>query len=167
MHRPIPDPSQEGNWQIVGGTQIPSSGGAGGGFAQPPAKPMNFVSVKNTMLGEIYLMNLPRTATSGFDWFVPAAALGAVADKLITAAKRVGGRACGWQSLETARIEAGIPRFGADMDETNLPLEAGIETRAGAPPPEPDNADKTAAKPRRAPDKAKEKPAKSKRRVKR
>ena len=38
---------------------------------------------------------------------------------------------------------------------------------AGAPPPEPDNADKTPAKPTRAPEKAKEKPAKSKRRVKR
>ena len=35
----------------------------------------------------------------------------------------------GWQAFETARIEAGIPRFGADMDETNLPLECGIESR--------------------------------------
>jgi folate-binding protein YgfZ len=29
-----------------------------------------------------------------------------------------------------ARIEAGIPRFGVDMDETNIPLECGIESRA-------------------------------------
>ena len=36
----------------------------------------------------------------------------------------------GWQAFETARIEAGIPRFGVDMDETNLPLECGIESRA-------------------------------------
>jgi folate-binding protein YgfZ len=40
------------------------------------------------------------------------------------------GRACGWTAFEIARIEAGIPRFGADMDETNLPLESGIEARA-------------------------------------
>ena len=53
-----------------------------------------------------------------------------MADKLIAAAKQIGGRACGWQAFETARIEAGIPRFGADMDETNLPLECGIESRA-------------------------------------
>ena len=33
-------------------------------------------------------------------------------------------------AFETARIEAGIPRFGADMDETNIPLECGIEARA-------------------------------------
>ena len=52
-----------------------------------------------------------------------------MADKLIAAAKQIGGRACGWQAFETARIEAGIPRFGVDMDETNLPLECGIESR--------------------------------------
>ena len=67
---------------------------------------------------------------SGFDLFIPNASLGAVADKLIAAAKQIGGRACGWQAFETARIEAGIPRFGVDMDETNLPLECGIENRA-------------------------------------
>jgi folate-binding protein YgfZ len=66
----------------------------------------------------------------GFDLFVPNSSLGAVADKLVAAAKQIGGRACGWQAFETARIEAGIPRFGADMDETNLPLECGIESRA-------------------------------------
>ena len=67
---------------------------------------------------------------TGFDLFVPSVALAAVADKLIAAAKSVGGRACGWTAFETARIESGIPRFGVDMDETNLPLECGIEARA-------------------------------------
>src|SRR5690606_19891412 len=66
----------------------------------------------------------------GFDLFVPANSLGAVADKLIAAAKQMSGRASGWNALEVARIEAGIPRFGADMDETNLPPEAGLESRA-------------------------------------
>ena len=32
--------------------------------------------------------------------------------------------------LETARIEAGRPRFGVDMHEDTIPLEAGIEARA-------------------------------------
>ena len=67
---------------------------------------------------------------AGFDVFVPNHSLEAVADKLIAAARSVRGRACGWQALETARIEAGIPRYGADMDETNLPLECGLEARA-------------------------------------
>jgi folate-binding protein YgfZ len=51
-------------------------------------------------------------------------------DKLIAAAKQVGGRACGWQALDMARLEAGIPRFGVDMDGTNLAPEAGIQERA-------------------------------------
>lgn len=32
--------------------------------------------------------------------------------------------------IETARIEAGRPRFGVDMHEDTIPLEAGIESRA-------------------------------------
>ncbi len=71
-----------------------------------------------------------KLSGSGFDLFVPTQSLGAVADKLIAAAKVVGGRACGWQAFEIARLEAGIPRYGADMDESNLPLEAGLESRA-------------------------------------
>jgi folate-binding protein YgfZ len=33
-------------------------------------------------------------------------------------------------TAEAIRIEAGVPRFGRDMDEATIPLEAGIETRA-------------------------------------
>lgn len=95
-----------------------------------PDKMLQFSSVKNETLGEIYLMNQPRVGNLGFDLFVPTNSLGAVADKLIAAAKQLGGRACGWNALEVARIEAGIPRFGADMDETNLPTEAGLDSRA-------------------------------------
>ncbi len=36
----------------------------------------------------------------------------------------------GWSTLETARIEAGIPRFPVDMDATHFPQECGIESRA-------------------------------------
>jgi len=120
-------------------------------FPDLPAKPFQSLKISDATLGEIYLINQPRlglplslplpaqrgegqgeglSILAGFDLFVPTPALGAVADKLIAAAKSVGGRACGWQAFETARIEAGIPRFGADMDENNIPLECGIEERA-------------------------------------
>ncbi len=125
---------------------------------QFPAKPFNSVKISDATLGEIYLMNHARlfcklerrpparldsnhensqhagpeadAPSLGFDLFIPNSSLGAVADKLIAAARQIGGCAAGWQAFETARIEAGIPRFGADMDETNLPLECGIENRA-------------------------------------
>lgn len=95
-----------------------------------PVKPMNFTMTRDANLGEIYLMNQPRTGASGFDLFIPTPALGVVADRMITAAKAVGGGACGWQALEIARVEAGIPRFGADMDESTLAPEAEIDQRA-------------------------------------
>ncbi len=95
-----------------------------------PSKRMSFVSRRDPALGEIYLMRQPRVGTEGFDLFVPNTALAAFAAELVAAAQAVGGRVCGWQALEMARIEAGLPRFGADMDETNLPSEAGLDERA-------------------------------------
>jgi folate-binding protein YgfZ len=121
---------------------------------QLPASPFDSVKISDATLGEIYLVNHSRLASerrapprpdlgnvsqiagavlgvpSGFDLFVPNNSLGAVADKLIAATKQIGGLVVGWQAFETVRIEAGIPRFGADMDETNIPLECGIENRA-------------------------------------
>jgi folate-binding protein YgfZ len=99
-------------------------------FSELPGKALSFVSVVDPGLGELYLMNQPRLGTVGLDLFVPVASLGVMAERLLAAVKPLGGRPTGWQALETARIEAGIPRFGQDMDETNLPLECGIETRA-------------------------------------
>jgi folate-binding protein YgfZ len=115
--------------------------------AEVPAQSLASVKIADANFGEIYLtrhsrlslfpLQTPRSSrreeaptTSGFDLFVPNPSLGAVADKLVAAAKHLGGRACGWQAFETARIEAGIPRFGADMDESNIPLECGLEARA-------------------------------------
>jgi folate-binding protein YgfZ len=99
-------------------------------FPEIPSQQFGSIKISDATLGEIYLANNPRLGKGGFDLFVPNSSLGAVADKLIAAAKQIGGRAIGWTAFETARIEAGVPRFGADMDETNIPLECGIESRA-------------------------------------
>ena len=99
-------------------------------FPEIPTQQLGSIKISDATLGEIHLANNPRLGTNGFDLFVPNNSLGAVADKLIAAAKQIDGRAVGWQAFETARIEAGVPRFGADMDETNIPLECGIESRA-------------------------------------
>ena len=99
-------------------------------FSVLPPKAFNGIRIEDASLGEIYLTNQPRVGTKGYDLFVPVAQLAAAAAKLLTAAQAIGGRLCGWTALETARIEAGIPRFGADMDNTNLPPEAGLDNRA-------------------------------------
>lgn len=97
-------------------------------FAEIPGAAFGSTKISDATLGEIYLMNHARPA-GGFDLFVPTNALGVAADKLIASAKSFGGRASGWGAWETARVEAGFPRFGADMDETNIPLECGPAMR--------------------------------------
>lgn len=108
-------------WEVVSRLGLPLT---------KPGKEFGWSSVTDETLGELYCMNQPRLGTTGFDLFVPVNALAAVVDKLVAAAKQCGGRPCGWRAFETARIEAGIPRFGADMDQSNLPPEAGLEQRA-------------------------------------
>jgi folate-binding protein YgfZ len=75
-------------------------------------------------------MNIARTGGVGFDVYVPIDELEQVVKLAAAAAETVSGRLAGWAALEIARIEAGIPRFGADMDESNLPPEAGLDARA-------------------------------------
>ncbi len=99
-------------------------------FSEIPSQAYNSVKMSDAPLGEIYLMNHARLGAVGFDLFVPVSALEAMASKLVTAVKLVGGRACGWSAFEIARVEGGIPRFGVDMDESNIASECGIEARA-------------------------------------
>jgi len=112
-----------------------------GWFADIPAQPFASVMVADAALREIYLVNHPRLANAGdrrreaaefpgYDLFIPNRYLPTVAGQLLAAAQACGGGACGWQAYETARIEAGLPRYGADMDEANIPLECGLEARA-------------------------------------
>ncbi len=99
-------------------------------FDRLPATPFEFSKGVDSVLGEVYLANQPRLGTSGFDLLVPTAVIRNIAKRLAETAKTVDGRLCGWRALEIARVEAGIPRFGIDMDETCLPQECGIEARA-------------------------------------
>ena len=60
----------------------------------------------------------------GFDLFVAADAAGALWDALAAA----GARPVGFGAIETLRIEAGRPRFGADLTEDVIPTEAFEES---------------------------------------
>ncbi len=95
-----------------------------------PTKLLGVAHWADPTLGDLYIARQVRTGTAGFDCFIPIAASGMVFDKLMLAARQFGGGAAGFEALELARFEAGIPRFGVDMDETNLPPEAGIDARA-------------------------------------
>jgi len=62
----------------------------------------------------------------GFQLFVPAGGGEAVASQLEAAGSAPTSIQMGEETLEILRIEAGIPRFGAEIDETTLPAEARL-----------------------------------------
>lgn len=96
---------------------------------EPPAAPLNWMS-NTAAASPTYCMHHSRGAAAGFDVFAPAADFATLHQQLLTAAEQAGGGAGTTEALEVVRIEAGIPKFGIDMDATNLASEAGIESRA-------------------------------------
>ena len=101
-----------------------------GAFGELPSVEHHFVAYSDPALGDLYAMRRSRTGDVGFDLFIPTDAVSMVFDKLVTAAQVEDGRAVGFEALELARFEAGIPRFGIEMNETHLPPETGLERTA-------------------------------------
>jgi folate-binding protein YgfZ len=95
-----------------------------------PGEPFAHAKSPLDGLGEVYVMNNGRYGVAGCDLYISTGHLGEAAERLAKAVEGQGGRLAGWQATEIARVEAGIPRFGIDMDNKTLPPEAGLETRA-------------------------------------
>jgi len=62
----------------------------------------------------------------GFDVLIESIAF----EPLRAALHRAGGHDIDAITVETLRVEAGVPKFHQDMDDETIPLEAGIEGRA-------------------------------------
>jgi folate-binding protein YgfZ len=73
-----------------------------------------------TQIGPVTLIGASHTNATGFDLIVDAAQAAKLWDALQTA----GARPFGYAAFEILRIEAGVPRYGVDMDETNVVTEA-------------------------------------------
>jgi tRNA-modifying protein YgfZ len=65
----------------------------------------------------------PDLGVEGFEIFAPAEAL----DSLWQRATRAGAVPCGLSAWEIARVEAGRPEWGLDMDDTTIPQEANLD----------------------------------------
>jgi folate-binding protein YgfZ len=64
---------------------------------------------------------------AALQFFAPAGTGSKLAERLIDAGTAAGLVEASSEVLETLRIEAGIPRFGAELDESVLPAEVGLE----------------------------------------
>lgn len=69
------------------------------------------------------VLRASHTAEDGFD-IIAGADQAAVLWEALTNA---GARPIGYEALERLRIEAGVPRYGVDMDETNVVTETGLD----------------------------------------
>lgn len=73
--------------------------------------------------GNATIIRATHTAEDGFDLFVDTNAAGNLRDSLINA----GAQSVGVEAQETLRIEAGLPLYGIDMDETNVVTETNLD----------------------------------------
>lgn len=67
-----------------------------------------------------------HTGEDGYDIFVPRNALADVWDFILLKGQFHSIVPFGLRALDSLRIEAGIPVYGVDVDETNMMLEAGL-----------------------------------------
>ncbi|MBI4532094.1 MAG: aminomethyl transferase family protein [Candidatus Latescibacteria bacterium] len=78
----------------------------------------------------LFIARSEITGEVGYDLFAPVEALPGLWETLCEKGRSMGVRPVGLQALNTLRIEAGIPRYGVDMDEETIALEARLEQRA-------------------------------------
>lgn len=76
---------------------------------------------------EVGVVHATHTGEEGFDIMIAADCLPDVASRLEEAGRSFSLRWVGRRALEVLRVEAGIPLYGADMDEENLLLETGLD----------------------------------------
>lgn len=72
---------------------------------------------------QLLIIRANHTAEDGFDLFVPLSEAQAIWEQLVNA----GAHPVGQEALEILRVEAGLPRYGVDVDETTVVLEAGLD----------------------------------------
>jgi folate-binding protein YgfZ len=72
---------------------------------------------------EVTVLRASHTGADGFDLIIRAEH----ADSLWNAILDAGAQPVGYSTLELLRIEAGIPRYGSDMDETNVVPETALD----------------------------------------
>ncbi|HWV58638.1 MAG TPA: glycine cleavage T C-terminal barrel domain-containing protein, partial [Longimicrobiales bacterium] len=100
----------------------------GAALGSPPeaGAPEEAFTTISTAHGEALVIRTAYAGDGGYDVVVPAAD----ADTIWRTLHAAGAVPAGHAALEALRIEAGRPRWGADLDDTVIPIEAGLRERA-------------------------------------
>ncbi len=81
-------------------------------------------------LGDTFALGTRLGQAPGLDLFVPTAQGSAALAAAVERGGPIGLVPVGSEAFEIVRVEAGLPRFGADMGEETIPLEANLSERA-------------------------------------
>lgn len=73
------------------------------------------------------LVRHPRVGMPGAEWIAPRGQIAALWEIIRARVESLGGQAAGMGALESLRLEAGIPFFPADFNDTVIPHEAALE----------------------------------------
>jgi folate-binding protein YgfZ len=93
-------------------------------FGEPVAAVEDYSVVQTNWLGHnVTLFRATHTGADGYDLLFDSAA----ADQLRSVLIEAGAEPVGPETFETLRIEGGVPRYGIDMDETNVVSETGLD----------------------------------------
>ena len=98
-------------------------------FLSPDSIPSKELSHSTISMVEsnVRLVRSNHTGEEGFDLIIALKDFEAVALRIQEAGKKFSLQWVGTQALELLRVEAGIPRYGVDMNEDNLVLEVGLD----------------------------------------
>ena len=92
-------------------------------FGDPGAADPGQVVTAKTDYGDVTIIRDTYTAEDGFDLFIERND----ADSLRSTLASAGVEAVSGATAEVLRIEAGIPRYGIDMDESNIVTETNLD----------------------------------------
>ena len=97
--------------------------------ASPPPKEYSTTSAAPDGVSILVARN-EITGEVGYDLYIPMDRLAVIWNRLLQIGGPHGLKPVGLDALNSLRIEAGIARYGLDMDESNFPMEAGLEAKA-------------------------------------
>jgi len=103
----------------------------GSTLGMPLPQPPEFSCISSQQHGqEMSIIRSSYTGEEGYDILVAKNEGVSLWSELLKTGVDIGIQPVGIDALESLRVEAGIPRYGIDMDENTFPPEAGLEEKA-------------------------------------
>ncbi len=95
--------------------------------ASLPQSPFDH-AITEVLGAQVRFFRRSRIPPGGYDLMVSKEKLTESWDLLLKSGEFYGLRPVGWEAFNAMRVESGVPLYGLDLDESHLPLEAGLQS---------------------------------------